>query len=381
MAGRGGVASGPGTLRVEHGPLVETILLTGEIEAARAEPLLAPDVGIWPLEVRWLAEHGSRVRAGDRVAEFDNGTLANQLDVVRARVDRRDKELNSDESQRAIELAEAEFAVNQRRSELRKAELEAEVPPDLIAARELQEKELARERARVELAKAQETLRSKRETHRANERSSELEVEDEQYELRRILDSLQRLELKAPRDGLLEVVRSPREERLFQAGDTVQPGWTVARVPDLDSLRVRAVLFDVDDGRIESGLPATVTLDAFPDLRFRGRVGEIDAIARQVGRESLRRVFEVVVELEARDVERMRPGMSVQVEIERDHGDVLQVPRRALEVGDKATAVTLASGRRVEVRVGPCDAFACALLEAPAELSEGTALAPAEGAS
>ncbi len=387
---RGGAASGPETLRVTRGSLIETILLTGEIEAARAEPLIAPDVGIWPLEVRWLAEHGSRVRAGEQIAEFGNGSLTTQLDSVRARIERREQELRGEESQRAIDLAEAVFTVEQRLADLRKAELEADVPPDLIAARELQEKELARERARVELDKARAHLRSKQEVNAANDRASAFESQDQDYELQRILRSLERLELKAPRDGLVEVARSPREERLFQAGDTVQPGWTVARVPDLDSLRVRARLFDVDDGRLHAGLPATVTLDAFPQLRFRGRVTDIDAIARQIGRESLRRVFEVVVELDERDIERMRPGMSVKVEIERDHGEVLQVPRRALQVaGDGIAKVTLGDGRRVEVQVGPCAVFTCAVLGGEATegtgsgspLTTGVELMPARGAS
>jgi multidrug resistance efflux pump len=52
-------------------------------------------------------------------------------------------------------------------------------------------------------------------------------------------------------------------------------GHTVARLPDLQQIRVKAWLSDVDDGRVEADMPAEVYLDAYPDRVLKGKVLEI----------------------------------------------------------------------------------------------------------
>ena len=48
-----------------------------------------------------------------------------------------------------------------------------------------------------------------------------------------------------------------------------------ARLPDMDTLFVRARLFDVDDGRLKAGQHVRARLDAFPDKVYGGRVREV----------------------------------------------------------------------------------------------------------
>ena len=150
----------------------------------------------------------------------------------------------------------------------------------------------------------------------------------------------------------------------------VQPGWTVVELPELSAMRVEATLSDVDDGRVAAGARATCTLDAWPDQPLSGTVREVAPVAQEVGQRSLRRAFKVVVALDHTDPERMRPGMSVKVEV-RGTPVVggLTAPRAALDVA--APAAFLASGERVPVELGPCDAHRCVITKG---LAEGQAL-------
>jgi multidrug efflux pump subunit AcrA (membrane-fusion protein) len=77
------------------------------------------------------------------------------------------------------------------------------------------------------------------------------------------------------------------------------------------------------------------------------------------------RYFPVRIALDRADPARMRPGMSVRVEVlGPETRDALLVPRAALQLGagrDRQTAprVLLAAGGSAAVRLGPCSASEC----------------------
>jgi hypothetical protein len=150
---------------------------------------------------------------------------------------------------------------------------------------------------------------------------------------------------------------------------------------------VRARLFDVDDGVIEPGAPAAVILDAFPELVVGARIRHVDPMALERDSGSTTRIFWVTVDLLELDAERMRPGMSAKIVVERraagggerrsDGGtrpdaavDPLVVPRSSLDLADPAKPrVLLASGSWRDVALGPCDPLRC-VVEAGVEEGE-----------
>jgi multidrug resistance efflux pump len=101
-------------------------------------------------------------------------------------------------------------------------------------------------------------------------------------------------------------------------GDPVFIGLPIAMLPDATSLRVKAVLADVDDGKIAPGMRASITLDGYPDVVYTGRVAAISAVAQESKRQSLRRQFDVIVALDRLDEQRMRPGLSARIVVRRE---------------------------------------------------------------
>ena len=132
-----------------------------------------------------------------------------------------------------------------------------------------------------------------------------------------------------------------------------------------------ASLPDVDDGMITVGMRARVTLDAYPEILFNGTIKEIAPMAQETSRQSLRRAFKVIVELDEIDSDRMRPGLSVRVEVERHKlGSALLVPRAAIDQSSTPSILRTLTAE-IEVEVIACNAIDCAI---EGDVDEGTPL-------
>src|SRR4051812_1665543 len=154
-----GNAGGTGEGLVAHrGTFRQRLLLSGELEAERGEPLAVPRTNQFQLQIRWLAEDGTAVRAGDRVVEFDNSQFASDLEEKRLSASDAGSELQRTAAESRTGSADKKFAVEKARSEEEKAKIAAAVPKDLLALREYQDRQLALKRAETELAKAREDL-------------------------------------------------------------------------------------------------------------------------------------------------------------------------------------------------------------------------------
>jgi len=250
----------------------------------------------------------------------------------------------------------------------------ASIPAELLAGREAQERQLAQKRAQVAVDKAAQDLAAQRETAALDLRIKQLELD----KARRAIDAAEKtiadLVLAAPRDGMVVLDEHPWLGRKVQLGDTVNPGMTVASLPDMTrGMEVRAELSDVDDGRIAVGMAGVCTLDAYPADAMPCSVKDVTPVARTRGENSLRRSFAVVIGLDpAGAPARMRPGMSVKVELRpRVVPDAVVVPRGAVVLDPGASAgsadrrpakLRMASGELREIALGACDAQGCAAL-------------------
>ena len=349
-----------GELTVRRGSFRQRTLLTGELAAERGEALVVPRTNSFQIAIRWMAEDGTLVKAGDPVVSFDNSQFASDLEEKRLSAFDAGSDLERAVAQSKTTAAERRFQVEKARSEVEKARIAAAVPKDLLSLREYQERQLALERAKAELAKAEEDLTAQRRGSTADVQIQQISLEKTRREIHSAEEAIDALSLRAPRDGMVLVGDHPWEGRKLQVGDTVWVGMTVATLPDLSSMIVEANLSDVDDGRIAPGMEALCILDAYPGVTYRGRVTEISPVARESRRNLLLRHFPVRIALEKADPRRMRPGMSARVEVlGPEVKSALLVPRGALDLSAARPRVLLATGGAAEVRLGPCSADEC----------------------
>lgn len=361
-------------LRVCRGTFASEVVLAGELEAARGELLAVPPLPNWQTAIKWLAEEGAVVKAGDVVVELDNTALTSELETKRQSAMQAMQELQQRESEWAADLEQKELEVDKKKSDLDKAILDAKLPKELVSGRAFEEKQNALRRATTEHEKAVDSLRARRTAVAAERENLLLNIEKTRREIAIAEQAIDALVLRAPRGGTVVVKDHPWEGRKLQSGDQVWVGFPIAVLPELDSMRINAALADVDDGKIAVGMPVTVTLDGYPDLQFTGKISSISAVAQESRRASLRRSFSVLVALDRVDLERMRPGLSARVTVRREaRAGVLLAPRAAIDFSGQKPRVKLAGGEMKDVQLGACNAQECIVT---AGLDEDARLAP-----
>lgn len=135
-------------------------------------------------------------------------------------------------------------------------------------------------------------------------------------------------------------------------GSFVQPGDPIARVGKLDLLRVTLYVDEPELGRVEKGMPVTITWDALPGRTWTGKV---ESVPLQVVPIGTRQVGEVVCIIENPGLT-LIPGTNINAEIRsRVVENALTVPKEALRREGTETGVFRLENNKViwrPVRLG-----------------------------
>jgi HlyD family secretion protein len=181
--------------------------------------------------------------------------------------------------------------------------------------------------------------------HDAEERVAALEV---QVPLQVSSLDLRIEELEAQKESA--VVRARFAGTVYRTvaekGEMVRVGDPILRIADLDRLRVRANIDQVDLGRVHEGQAVTIMANAFPGRSWSGRVTEV---VPNVVVKANRSVSESLAAIEP-PTNGLVPGMTVDVEIlVAAAADVLQIPTEAIFMQGSDPFVYRLTGHRVDV--------------------------------
>ena len=338
---------------VQQRPFVKFVTLTGELQASDSLIVYSPRIPHhWNLKLSDLADQGSKVRSGDLLVKFDGSSLETErLDLekkreeARLKIARKEAEIGSQRQEQLLQRATAE-------KELKVAQIYAGIPPDLVPREDSEKYRYDVSQARIKLEKADQQLASQKETGRAELEVLELDYQRADLQLNHLLQSMDRLTVRAPSSGLAVRARHDREERRLQPGDAVWGGRPVVMLPNLDHLEVAAVVYDSELGLLREGMPAEVILDAYPARRFRGRVLRVSEAAKARSWRSRLKVFEARISLLETDLDIMKPGMTARVRIPVPVGERLTAPREALHLGPGGEVFARdETGRKLPVKV------------------------------
>lgn len=145
--------------------------------------------------------------------------------------------------------------------------------------------------------------------------------------------ALQRTMLKAPFDGVIAEINGELGEFVTPSPVGVQTLPTVDLI-DSSCLYISAPIDEVDATAVRTGMPARITLDAFPDQRFPGHVRRVAPYVLEVEKQA--RTVEVEAEIDDPEQYDLIPGYSADVEIILDtRTGVLRIPALAIIDGEK----------------------------------------------
>jgi membrane fusion protein (multidrug efflux system) len=129
---------------------------------------------------------------------------------------------------------------------------------------------------------------------------------------------LAKMEIKAPFSGIIGL-------RVVSVGDYVKEGADLVNLESIDPLKVDFRVPEVYMRQVQSGQPLEITLDAYPNKTFEGRVLAVNPLIDAAGRA-------VVIRAQVKNQDAsLRPGMFARVRlITKDVSEALVVPEQAL---------------------------------------------------
>jgi len=146
----------------------------------------------------------------------------------------------------------------------------------------------------------------------------------------------QRARVTAPMGGIVIRKEVDLGETVTSGVSSFGEGTVMFTVADLKSLIIRVNLNEVDIAKVRVGQPVRVTLDAYPQKVFNGKVRFVAPAAKIVDKI---KVFQVEIALDQLDPA-FRTGMSANVEILGDsRPKTLSIPLEALQRRDGKTVV------------------------------------------
>jgi len=289
------------------------VQIDGEIFAQRSLAISPPAVdGLWQMTVTQMAGDGEVVKKGDMLVVFEGTEVIKNLTAKQgelAEKRRKQEQLRLDLADRA---REAELATAEAQAEMEKAQRKANQPKEYIAGVDYQKLVVARTRAEQRMA-----LTARREhvasgERQAEQRMADAEVTQLQDEVQRLQASLGSLTVTAPRDGIV-LHQNDWSGGKIDVGSQIWRGQSVAQMPDLSTLAVRAALPERELTRVRQGQPVTVAL-AGGGRSLRGQIADIGRAVHSKSRVEAVPVVDVTVRIEPGEV-RLKPGQAVQVRI------------------------------------------------------------------
>jgi HlyD family secretion protein len=289
--------------------VVQNVTASGTLEAVDTVEVSSQLSG---QVAKLMADHNSRVRAGEPLAALDSATFEVQVKEAEAAL--------------AVALAqheEARAAVEGAQARHDDALRDLQVKSALSGSGSVSQRDA--ERAQM----AARSLASELSATKAREQIRAAGVMAARASLERVRLDLERSTIKSPIDGI--VIR-----RSVELGQTVAASlqaptlFTIAR--DLSDMRVNASVSEADIGAVRTGQRALFSVDSYPGRAFEGRVLEIRKAARMV-----QNVVTYTVVVSAPNPEDLLlPGMTADVRIVvQEQQDAMVVPNAALSFRPK----------------------------------------------
>jgi len=227
-------------------------------------------------------------------------------------------------SQESLDTAETLFKVNQQK--LIQAQSQLEEAKDSIHDISMKENEIELVKTEVQLA---------------------------EIALDEVEERLEETEIFAPISGVI-IEKLVEEGQIIASGiSNVNGGTALATIADMSRLFIIADIDETDIGSVKMGHEVTITADAFPDKKFKGRVKRI---APQGLVENSITIFKVKIEVLGKGRKILKPMMSANIDIVTDHVETsIFTTRAGIREGENKKFVMILKDdkpERIDVQTG-----------------------------
>jgi HlyD family secretion protein len=339
--------------QAKRGEFLVIVSCRGDLVAGKSVLITAP-TKVPDLRIVWLAPQGSPVKPGDTILRFDDSSAKRQMQEneaalrqSQAALDQAIAEARTNDDKNSLDLADARNAVERARLDVTRGEI--------VSA-------LQAEEYKLDLGLAEDKQRVQAAANRHGSASSEAKIaslriqRDKNQEVVTINQQrIERMTVLSPSHGIVTYLMNYSQgwvnARPFKVGDNVWPGSSVAEIPDLTTLNMKAKLEEMDRSRLETGMATRVVLDPFPESPYPGKLAQISMLTEQNFEWPPSRNFRAFASFDKPDP-RLRPGMNGRLDVVVDRiPDAISVPAKAVFTRNGRPVVLL----RTEKGLKPVD--------------------------
>ena len=294
---------------------------------------------IFQIKINNLVPEGSYVKEGDFVAQLDESNVKTKIVELKTEVEKITSKYEQEKLDTAIEmmklrdqLINLNYDIEEKKIKVKQSTYE---PPAVQRQFE------------IELEKSERTLQQninsillKRKQNEAKLYEIVLSLNQENLKLKRYEELLKSLTVLAPQDGMI-VYSKYWDGTKITTGSEIG-NWTndyvVATLPDFSKMLIKTYVNEIDISNLKNGLTVDISIDAFPDKIYSGKVIDVGNIGQQL-QKSESKVFEVMIEINEMD-SLLRPAMTANNNILIEElSDVLFIPQESVFANDSISYV------------------------------------------
>ncbi len=329
-----------GVIAVQTGKVIREDLTSVVTASGEIKPKVYVNVGANAMGkiTHLYVKEGDVVKKGQVLATLDS--IQSAADVAAMQSTLNASKTDALAAQAAVNTAVADL--NQSEAEYERAKLDYERNKALYEQQLIAKSDFDTKKAAFATSTAQvEQAKAKLAQAKANNDSAEVHISQSAATLRRVSDVLSKTEYQAPFDGVITNL-PVREGETVVMGIQNAPGSTLMTIADTSIITAEVKVDESDIVNVQTGQLAEVTVDAFPNQKFKGVVSEIgrNAVLRSTGVSTAQTTtsgqeakdFKVVVALQNPPAN-LLPGLSATARITTaKRSNVLSIPIQALTI-------------------------------------------------
>jgi len=330
---------------VQKGHFEIVVSTTGELMAERSVEIRGPanlrNVRVHNVKITDIVPEGKLVQKGDYVATLDKTDATNRLQDLEVGLETEQSEYETTILDTTSTLRSERNSLVNLRYNVEEAEYKLEQSSfEPKATIRQNEHNLDKAKRSLEQAENNYELRVLQMVRRMKRAEREL-VEDRK---RRddLIDILKEFDIKAPQSGMVIYHREFGGKKRSVGSQITAWDPIVATLPDFSSMISTTYINEIDISKIAPNQNAVVSVDAFPDRKFTGKVISVANVGEQLPNSDAK-VFEVVLKLNEMDTI-LRPAMTTMNSIvTKEFEDVLFVPLESIHHNDSLSFVYLSA--------------------------------------
>jgi HlyD family secretion protein len=322
---------------VKRGELTERVSAPGEIEPKTTVQISAK-VSARIIEMPY--EEGNLVTCGDPCAgppippslllKLDAKDLESQLRLAQAG-------RNAQEAQTEVEKAKIESSkanLTALGASLEQAEKDLERKKGLFESTDISKADFDQIKYRVDELQAQyESAKYNLDAAQRNLVVMRHNLDAAEARIAEAMEALSYTTITSPINGVVTRVNAKVGE-MVMTGTMNNPGTVIMEVSDLSQMLVVAQVDEADIGGLKVGQEAMVSVQAFPNTKFKGTVDEIALKHRFSDNRTRYYRTEILLENDP-NVSKLYTGLTADVDIQtRKHAEVIKVPSQAILARD-----------------------------------------------